>query len=391
MKNSFKNFCELNGFEFLLDLWDYDLNEGLKPDDINPGNNKKIFFKCSRGLHESSCTILNTVTRAYRDKGTYKLCKKCNSIGQFIIDNYGQDYLERIWSDKNDKHYFDISSGGATKFWIRCLNNPTHPDYDISGYNFKVSHKCPYCLGQRICETNSLGYIHPEVVDLWSEKNEKSPFDYTSNSGAYVWFKCKEGMHDDYYRKIDDATNLDYVCPICGINDKHVLRGEEHPNWRGGLKTQAETIRESRAYSNWRKRVLERDYYVCQCCGKHGGTLNVHHILDFATYEDLRMDESNAMTLCENCHANGKEGSLHSIYGTNNGVTPEQLQEYINNKRKQLGINVPFDIDEYKNGNILMPREVSTSFGTWIFERYSPSEIRSNNVNIKSRFRNKGE
>ena len=38
--------------------------------------------------------------------------------------------------------------------------------------------------------------------------------------------------------------------------------------------------------------------------------------------------------------------------------TPEQLEEYINNKRKELGINIPFNIEEYLNGNILKPNDL---------------------------------
>lgn len=388
---TFKDFCMDNNFEFLLDLWDYDLNEDLTPDKITQGSNDRIYFKCPKGLHESSSTILNTITRAYRDNGTYKLCKKCNSIGQYIIDNYGEDYLHEIWSEQNTQHYFDISSGGNTKFFIKCLEDPTHPDYDINGYNFKVSHKCPYCLGQRLCETNSLGYRHPEVIDLWSDKNDTTPFDYTVNSGKYVWFKCQDGIHEDYRRKIDDATNLNYVCGKCGLNNKHILKGEEHPNWKGGLKTEAETIRQSRAYARWRKKALEKCNYVCQCCGTYGGDLEVHHIYDFANYKNLRMDDENAIVFCKSCHSNTIKGSLHSIYGTNNGVTPEQLEEYINNKRNQLGINIPFSIDEYKRGNILKPGDITTSL--WIFDIFAPSELKSepkkqsNFVKIKPKYR----
>lgn len=36
----------------------------------------------------------------------------------------------------------------------------------------------------------------------------------------------------------------------------------------------------------------------------------------------------------------------NQIYGTHNN-TPEQFQEYANNRRKQLGINIPFNIYDY--------------------------------------------
>ena len=44
-------------------------------------------------------------------------------------------------------------------------------------------------------------------------------------------------------------------------------------------------------------------------------------------------------------------------YGTRNN-TPKQLEEYINNRRKELNINKPFKMINYLNGNILKPDTV---------------------------------
>ena len=176
----------------------------------------------------------------------------------------------------------------------------------------------------------------------------------------------------------------------CGNRSFHNI-GENASNWKGGITPELKIARSSKEYDNWRKNVYSKDWYTCQCCGEYRGIiLNAHHLKDFANHLDLRFNVSNGMVFCSNCHDSTVEGSFHNLYGTH-GKTESELQEYINNKRKQLGINVPFDIDEYKNGNILMPNESDVSLGTWIFERFSPSEIRSNNVNIKSRFRNKEE
>lgn len=63
---------------------------------------------------------------------------------------------------------------------------------------------------------------------------------------------------------------------------------------------------------------------------------------------------SNGILLCAECHHIKHEGSFHNLYGTKNNNS-EQLEEYINNRRKQLGIYIPFNIDDYLNGNILKP------------------------------------
>ena len=64
--------------------------------------------------------------------------------------------------------------------------------------------------------------------------------------------------------------------------------------------------------------------------------------------------------MCEECHHIRFSDSFHSMYGTRNN-TPAQLETYINNKRKQLGIDIPFTIDDYRNRiNILKPENLNT-------------------------------
>ncbi len=87
-------------------------------------------------------------------------------------------------------------------------------------------------------------------------------------------------------------------------------------------------------YKQWINSVLERDNYTCQCCGSK---LNpeVHHILNYSQYKNLRVDIDNGTTLCECCHSPMIKGSFHNTYGTRNN-TKEQLQEYVERKQKEL-------------------------------------------------------
>ena len=352
---SFKQFCEETGNIDLLNLWDYDLNE-KSPDKVGFKSNKSIWFKCPRWLHESRAIPLFNVVKAYEEGKIYTICPKCYSIGQYIIDSYGQEYLDKIWSDKNEKSYYDIYAGSMrNKIWLRCQNDPTHPDYDLFAGNFKKSYNCPYCAGKRVCKTNSLGYLYPEVLEIWSDKNEKTPFDFTKSSEANVWWKCRDGKHDDYQRFICRSRTYNFMCPECEKENHVYPTGADASGWKGGVTPELNLIRKSKKYAEWRTTVFEKDNYVCQCCGVRGGKLQVHHILDYVTYEDKRFDVNNGITLCVNCHDSCHPGSFHNVYGTHY-KTPEELEEYINDKRKQLGINIPFSIDEYWRGiNILPP------------------------------------
>jgi 5-methylcytosine-specific restriction endonuclease McrA len=81
------------------------------------------------------------------------------------------------------------------------------------------------------------------------------------------------------------------------------MRGEKHPNWKGGIsKSYRKGYRDNLAYEEWRKTVFERDDYTCQGCGITGVYITAHHIKSFAKYPELRLEVSNGITLCEECH-----------------------------------------------------------------------------------------
>ena len=100
--------------------------------------------------------------------------------------------------------------------------------------------------------------------------------------------------------------------------------GKDNPNWKGGITSENNRIRNSREFRLWRKAVLERDNFTCQKYGTQGGVLHVHHINNFAEFSELRVAIDNGIILSEKAH---KE--FHKRYGKENN-TREQLKEFLN-------------------------------------------------------------
>lgn len=411
---TFYDWCIENEHQEYLNLWDYNLNDKT-PEQVSFATNNKFWFKCKELKHESYQKTLNNLVY----ERTKLSCPRCNSIGQYIINNYGEDFLNKIWSDKNKITSFEISQSSKKIIWLKCQENVTHPDYDLMTTNFKKSFNCPYCTGKRTCLTNSLGYKYPQVLDVWSELNEETPYEYTHGSSKKVWWKCEKSIHKDYQREINNSVIYDFRCHECvkkshyridnlinkqfnyltvteldvkrtkmgkgtywfcdckcGTKHKSVLASHLKSGktqscgclWLDDDKKSTHIYdntptskqrkeRRSAKYIKWRNEVIVKDDYTCQCCGKYGGKLNVHHIQNFSENEKLRYDINNAITLCVECHGVPISGSFHNIYGTTNN-TSKQLEEYINNKRKDLGINIPFSIEEYLKGNFLKPSDI---------------------------------
>ena len=110
------------------------------------------------------------------------------------------------------------------------------------------------------------------------------------------------------------------------------MRGDKHPNWKGGITPENNEIKNSFIYREWRKKVFQRDDWTCQKCKLRQGwnkrlkrriVIEAHHILNFGEYPELRFVVENGITLCKECHMR-----FHKIYGKKNN-TKEQLKEFL--------------------------------------------------------------
>lgn len=110
---------------------------------------------------------------------------------------------------------------------------------------------------------------------------------------------------------------------------KGLMVGKKHPNWKGGVTPLNLLLREYFTV-NLAPKILIRDNYTCQACGKSHCILHVHHIDKFSTiianireeHPDLNpsdlndraklydiitkdqkfLDENNLITFCKDCH-----------------------------------------------------------------------------------------
>jgi len=145
--------------------------------------------------------------------------KHGKSFAKWGIDNLGEDFLEKYWDNKlNVVNPWEINYGTKNKVWIKCQNKDYHGSYDVRCSDFtNRGNRCPYCSNRnaKTHKLDSLGTLYPEVLELWSNKNNKSPYEYAPHSGKEVWWKCPDNKHDDYKRSIHSSNACDFRCPEC--------------------------------------------------------------------------------------------------------------------------------------------------------------------------------
>jgi hypothetical protein len=138
-------------------------------------------------------------------------------------------------------------------------------------------------LGTKICETCNTEFQQGYTV---SQKKWETM--------RFCSFSCRRHS-DEAKQKMSESTK----------NHPATKRGEEHHNWKGGIVSTHNKLRQSSAYRKWRDAVNERDKHECQECGifcEKGNKVS-HHLVDFADRPDLGYLVENGITLCRPCHA----------------------------------------------------------------------------------------
>lgn len=181
----------------------------------------------------------------------------------------------------------------------------------------------------------SLGY---EIPRYWNE-SKKAYFvksgttiqvktcDLPKHSKIKITYMCDNCKtihtvnYESYYKSKHQNEDACY-CQKCML--KVFNTGENHPLWNEKL-TEEERInsRDYPEYTEFTKRVLARDNYTCQCCGKtESNMLEVHHLDGYNWCIEKRTDDTNGITLCSMCH-----GNFHTTYGYGDN-TKEQFQKW---------------------------------------------------------------
>lgn len=216
--NSFgKYLIDLYG-ENAINLYWSDKND-KSPFDFSRSSTKEIWIKCQKtNYHEDYNTRPELFIQGCR-------CPWCaskrihpkDSFAQYNLDRYGEDWLEKYWCKDNIVDPYNIAIfDNDTKIHVKCMKVDYH-DFWITPANYNIRDNiCPYCSSRKIHKNDSLGSRHPELIDIWSDKNDKTPYEYAEFTHQKVWLKCKDGVHNDYQKTVSDYTaNGSVMCPQC--------------------------------------------------------------------------------------------------------------------------------------------------------------------------------
>ena len=215
------------GEDFLEKYWDYDKNT-VSPWEISKATHElKVWIKCQeKDYHESydiNCFSFVNGSRCGYCKGDRIIHLK-DSFAQYLINLYGENALELYWDyKKNTVDPWEIREKSQKTVYIYCQEKDYHDSYPTLPSYFITGCRCPYCINHKVHLLDSLGTLYPQVLNIWSDKNDKSPYEYAPMSNQWVWWKCTNNKHKDYYRKITESQDANFRCPSCSYEQKESI------------------------------------------------------------------------------------------------------------------------------------------------------------------------
>ncbi len=195
--------------------WHPARNGNLKPEQVTPGSQKKVWWICEKG-HEWRTAV--------RDRNKRASCPYCTGrrlIKEKSLLAVNPELAEQWHPTKNgDLSPENIASKSSKKVWWRCKKG--HEWQAIIANRFKGDN-CPYCGGKKASKEYNFGIVNPVLIKEWHPtKNGKlTPFDVTPNSNKKVWWLCKNG-HE--WQAVIGTRNRSAGCHFCrnpGCLKKH--------------------------------------------------------------------------------------------------------------------------------------------------------------------------
>ena len=208
---SFYDWCIENNRLDVLDRWDYELN-GCSPKEVLYKSGKKYWFKCGRHPeHKSELKRISDFTNGC--EGSMD-CKQCNSIAQYVLDNYREEFLWEIWCEKNDISPFEVSIYSNKEVWWNCPDDKHESFKRKCDVSTSLEYRCPECVKEReesFIEEKTRIYLEELSYEVKTEHNctirpvnpktkQPLPFDneIELKNGRHLIIEVHGEQHYDY-------------------------------------------------------------------------------------------------------------------------------------------------------------------------------------------------
>jgi hypothetical protein len=198
----------------VLNIWNYEKNIklGITPKNISRGSGLKVWWKCNI-CNKSWDALIGNIIRSNSNGCPY--CKGLKVCLENCLATLYPEIAEE-WHPTENKELtpYDVTPGTGIKIYWLCPKCKSSYDM-LCGNRAYCNQNCPYCVGKRVNETNSLSSIYPDVAKEWDYENNKiNPENVYCTSSKYANWKCSK-CNKTWRASICNRTRQQTGCPYC--------------------------------------------------------------------------------------------------------------------------------------------------------------------------------
>ncbi|NUP14289.1 MAG: zinc-ribbon domain-containing protein [Polyangiaceae bacterium] len=196
--------------------WHPRKNGELSPDQVLPGSDVKVWWRCAKERsHEWETSV---VKRTRRGHGCpfcgRKRVTKANSLAAT------HPHLAREWDRGRNGRLSptDVVSGSNRVVWWICSEDPTHQFKQRITDRASTGIGCPKCGHRVVSQTTSLAARFPGVVWSWHPtlNGALRPTQVLSQANRKVWWRCPKSPRHVWEADIRSRTaSTRNGCPFC--------------------------------------------------------------------------------------------------------------------------------------------------------------------------------
>ena len=227
-------------YQDLVKEWHPTRNLPLTPEQVLPGSEKKVWWRCGQG-HEWQAEIRSRVSGCGCPVcANRKLAEGENDLATLRPELAAQWHPTRNGSLTPE----DLTAGTRRKVWWRCDKGHEWQASVLS--RTSLGNGCPVCAGKQIIPgENDLASQFPQLAAQWHpDKNGAlRPENVSPNSNRKVWWLCPLGHA--WKATVTSRSREGAGCPFCagrkvwpGFNDLETVEPKVAAQWHPTLNGQ---------------------------------------------------------------------------------------------------------------------------------------------------------
>ena len=195
--------------------WHPTKNGNLTPEDVSFGSKILVWWKCD--VADDHEWLASPKRRIGKGAG----CRSCSGYQASATNSLASLFPEvaEYWhpTKNQGKSPARVVATTEKEYWWKCDQAPDHEWKAAPAAVIKAKTTCPFCSGKRVCYSNSLAALYPDVAAEWHPtKNKKlQPGDVRPGSKTKAWWKCDAGPDHEWQAQVADRTGKSSGCPCC--------------------------------------------------------------------------------------------------------------------------------------------------------------------------------